>query len=106
VANRQRETEETAQIRKAPPDHRPSQPSHPQPEHNERHTPRLTVPKGTSETHTERRRRHMSRRRLPVATELQPHRQERPQPNHHAKKQYDHAETWKPSMARHDHAMA
>jgi len=51
VANRQREAEETTRIREAPPNHRPSQPSHPQPEHNQRHMPRLTLPRGTSETH-------------------------------------------------------
>ncbi len=106
MANSQRETEETTQIREASRTHRPNQPSHPEPQHNRRHKTRFTHSRQTSETYTQRRWRHMSRLCLPLKIELQPHRQERPHTNHQTQTEHDQTETWKPTMARHDHAMA
>jgi len=44
------ETKTTQRIREASPAHRSAQPSHPQPQHNERHTPRLPHPQEASQT--------------------------------------------------------
>jgi len=106
VADSQREAEETAQIREASSAHSPTQPCHTQPWHNQGHTPRLAHPEEAPETYTERQRRHMPRPCLPLTAKLQSHSQERPQPNHQAKKEHNDTKAGKPAMARHDHAMA
>jgi len=107
MADRQEaeETKTTQRIREAPPTHRPTQPSHTQPQHNQRHTPRLTHPQEATQTHTERQRRPMPRPSLPLPSELQPHHQERTQPNHQAQTEHNDKEAGKPSMARHDDTM-
>ena len=48
----------------------------------------------------------MRRPSIPIEAKLQPHSQERPQPNHQAETKHNHPKTWKPTMARHAHPMA
>ena len=48
----------------------------------------------------------MRRPSIPFKAKLQPHSQERPQPNHQTETKHNHPKTWKPTMARHAHPMA
>ena len=48
----------------------------------------------------------MRRPSIPIEAKLQPHSQERPQPNHQAETKHNHPKTWKPTMARHAHPLA
>jgi len=48
----------------------------------------------------------MRRPSIPIEAKLQPHSQERPQPNHQAETKHNHPKAWKPTMARHAHPLA
>jgi len=93
------EQAEAPRIPETPPTHRPPEPSHPKPEHNQRRPTRLTNPQEAPQTRTQRQRRPMRRPSLPLKAKLQPHRQERPHPSNQAEKEHDHTETRQPTMA-------